>query len=271
MIEKMEKVERYSWAKPGDKGERRNVPIDLIKIDHSYQRRPVSDKIILAIARNLSWPAFGVVVLARRKSGDLYCYDGQQRLEALRRRGDIKEVPAIIFDSMGVEYEARDFLRLNCNRKNVTAVDKFRAAVLARLPLELSISAFLSLNDMIVSSNGRTDHGLEFVATLVAYWKRDQGSSESALLAQKIIVGDGPLNNYVHKGLWWLAHNGIVIEDFLEKIIREGGTTRILHDINVVGMKAGMAARSDVICGYGILEVINHRRRNRIAIPKEVA
>jgi hypothetical protein len=87
------KIERYDWALPGDDGQFRCVPVHELKVDHSYQREQVSDSTILKIARDFSWSMFGVLIVMERTNGNLYVVDGQQRLAACIRRGDIEKAP----------------------------------------------------------------------------------------------------------------------------------------------------------------------------------
>lgn len=103
-----------SWVKPGD-----------LYIDPTYQRGYVEEKVI-AIARDFSWPAFGIVVLAERTDGVLAVLDGQNRVMAARRRADVLTIPAIVFADMDVTDEARAFLAMNDKRKPLTYWDKVK-------------------------------------------------------------------------------------------------------------------------------------------------
>jgi hypothetical protein len=138
---------RYEWNDPSAKGELEWIDKSKLEIDYSYQREVVSTK-VERLAERFSWPAFGVLVVARR-GGKLYVAEGQHRLMAARKRSDISLVPCVIFDSKGKPYEARVFLDANAERKPVTAIAKFKAMIVER------DATALAVNKMVVDA-GRT-------------------------------------------------------------------------------------------------------------------
>jgi hypothetical protein len=263
----MNKSEQYEWAKPGDKGRRCDLRIDELKIDYAYQRPEVSEANTLAIARNFRWDAFGILVVMERDNGNLYVVDGHQRLCAVKRRGDIMVVPCFVFKSDGPRQEAQAFIWLNQHRRYVTAVAKFRAAVMSGAEPEITISAWLGTRGLAVRADGKENHSVDFPANFIKFWKVDAEASKTAIDLQREINGDDPLCASLHKGLWYLLHHGVDVHPHVAKIIKAGGKARVEGVIRGVASMTGQRAMNANVCGAGILSVINHKRKNRIAIP----
>jgi len=102
-----------------------------LQIDASYQRSldgKTSQSLIKDIAQHWNWDLCLPLVVARR-GGGLYVVDGQHRLEAARRRGDISQLPCVVVESTGACDEAATFVHLNQRRRPLSRLDEFRAAV----------------------------------------------------------------------------------------------------------------------------------------------
>lgn len=109
------------------------VPIDELSIDPSYQRsieNRASQKLIREIAQRWHWGLCQPLVVSARDDGaSLFVIDGQHRLEAARLRGDIEALPCVLVECDGAEEEAASFVQLNQNRRPLTALEIFRAAI----------------------------------------------------------------------------------------------------------------------------------------------
>lgn len=108
-------------------------PIEL-HIDPSYQRdirTGASEALIEKIARNWNWDLCQPLTVARRQSltEQLFVIDGQHRLAAARRRGDIDQLPCVIVAYADAAEEAATFVALNRARRPLKAIDVFKAAV----------------------------------------------------------------------------------------------------------------------------------------------
>ena len=87
----------------------RNVVIEALNIDTSYQRRP-------ARLRGEFNPVLGMgILVGERRNGQLYIVDGQRRVDLARRSG-LTTLGVNVFRSEGVEHEARMFLAANNQR-----------------------------------------------------------------------------------------------------------------------------------------------------------
>ncbi len=109
-------------------------PSDL-RIDPSYQRSAAggdSQTLIRRIAQRWNWDLCLPLVVARRQGmiGPVYfVIDGQHRLEAARVRGDIDQLPCVVLTYESVADEAANFVALNQQRKPLTKLDIFKAAI----------------------------------------------------------------------------------------------------------------------------------------------
>lgn len=264
----IDRVERYDWVKPGDTGRQCKVSVDDLKIDHAYQRVEVSENNTLAIARAFDWVAFNSIVVMERANGDKYVVDGQQRLLAARRRGDIRDVPCVLFKSDGRDHEARAFLSLNVRRKNVTAVAKFNASVRAGMNPEKQIADWLATQGLVVTEDGKDMSGVDFPSNLIRSWNLNKDACRNAVLIQRDVNGTEPLHSTCHKGIFWLLHNGIPVDDYADKLKRLGGRSAILRSVKTLEIETGAKA-SERGCGIGVLRLLNYKRRGmKIAVPE---
>ena len=118
-----------------------------LRIDASYQRgmeEPVSQNLIARIARGWNWDLCQPLTVSRRANGHLYVIDGQHRLAAARRRGDIAELPCVVVNYADAAAEAASFVAINQQRKALSKLDLFRAAVASGQPRALAISRALA-------------------------------------------------------------------------------------------------------------------------------
>lgn len=124
------KIERYKWKMRGDRGRFAEIHKKLLNIDAKYQRTANEPK-ILKICSNWYWPGCGVILVARRRDGTYWVFDGQHRVLGALRRSDIEELPCMVYDLPDVSDEAAAFLIANLLRKPMTAHQSFFAAVVS--------------------------------------------------------------------------------------------------------------------------------------------
>jgi len=108
-------------------------PSDL-RIDPAYQRDVAngpSKALIHRIAQAWNWDLCQPLMVARRRDfiDRLFVIDGQHRLEAARLRGDIDELPCFIVSYDSPADEAAGFVALNQQRRPLSRLELFRAAV----------------------------------------------------------------------------------------------------------------------------------------------
>ena len=209
----------------------------------------------------------GSIVISH-KEGENFIVDGQQRLLAARRRGDIREVPCVLFKSDGREHEARAFIALNIRRVKVPSVAKFNASVRAALNPEKQIAEWLGTLGLSVMDDGKSMNGVCFPAHLIRTWNMNAECCKRAVKIQRDVNGTEPLHSACHNGIFWLLTNGINVEEHTDKLRCLGGRSAMLRSIKTVEIETNTKANMR-IAGIGVLRQINYkRRRNKIAVPE---
>lgn len=151
----MTKINLVVGAKP----EFEWVDIDLIDVDHNYQRE-IDGKRVERILGDFRWDRFGALNLVRKPDGRYACADGQHRWKAAQLHPNISEVPALVTQSDGIAGEAEIFLAVNRGRKIVTPVETFWAGVAAGDPESIRLKEVLAKADCaVVSGNGNYKPG----------------------------------------------------------------------------------------------------------------
>ena len=263
----MNNVKKYSWAEIGNVGNFEMVDVSDLKVDTIYQRegKDISKTNILDIARNFAWEAFGAILVMRRKNGRMYVVDGQHRVEAVLRRGDITEVPAIVFTSDGPVEEARAFYRRSTARKSLSAFTKFKARITGNEHPETEIAEWLNENGLHIADSS---HGgcIRFPSAIVRTWKNNSKACMAAIKCQVEITGAKDMESHVHQGLWVLEHNEIDTIQYADKIMLRGGVNAMKREMNRVAIEGGYPAKSMKVCAMGILVVINYRKQRKVTV-----
>jgi len=117
---------------------------DELQIDPAYQRSieaSESQTLIRKIAQHWNWDLCLSLVVARRATGELFVIDGQHRLEAAKLRRDIAHLPCIVGDYASAADEAASFVHLNQQRRPLSRIDLFKAALASDDPQALAILA----------------------------------------------------------------------------------------------------------------------------------
>ncbi|MGE5563157.1 MAG: DUF6551 family protein [Bacillota bacterium] len=107
---------------------------EQLLIDESYQRSLEADSsqsLVRRIAAHWDWGLCQPLFVARRADGGLYVVDGQHRLAAALLRGDINQLPCVVRDFPSSDLEAAAFVALNQQRRPLTSLDLFKAAIAA--------------------------------------------------------------------------------------------------------------------------------------------
>jgi hypothetical protein len=256
------KAQDYKWAKPGDNGIQQMVPIGELNVDMTYQRCEVSHANTLAIAKDFDWVAFGNVIVMKRADGKLYVIDGQQRTLAAKLRGDIEKVPCVIFESNGVEHEARGFIATNTRRRSVSAITKFHARVLAKESPDTEIQDWLDSIGFRVSADN-TSNCIAFPTRFIETWKASKETAKKAFHIQCDIIGPGEsVNSEIHCGICYLLSKDVEVRRYVDKMKSMGGKPAVLRAINTA--KIELSRSGDKTYGLGILTMINYKLKNKI-------
>ena len=105
---------------------------EQLLIDDNYQRSLESEPsqvLIRRIAANWDWGLCQPLFVARRSDGGHYVVDGQHRLAAAIMRGDIPQLPCVVSHFESADLEAAAFVALNQQRRPLSKLDLFKAAL----------------------------------------------------------------------------------------------------------------------------------------------
>ena len=135
------------------------VLIGELQVDHTYQRSADGEEsraLIRRIAQRWNWDLCQPLVVARRASSalggySLFVIDGQHRLEAARLRGDIAQLPCVVVEYAGAAEEAASFVHLNQQRRPLTKLEVFRAAIASGDERAVAINAAIGAAGLTVA------------------------------------------------------------------------------------------------------------------------
>jgi len=260
----VDKVARYKWGLQDEPGKLCQVHKSRIQFDADYQRH-INDAKIRAIARDWSWLALGVIIIADR-GGILYAIDGMHRVSAAKLRSDIDDLPCIVFASSGKQEEAQAFIRANTNRKAVTTAQSHRAKVVAGDEVAVFVQSLIDSAGLRINAAGATAGGIKCMGVMhrLAKTKRDALLRAWPLICE---VSEGhPVNERILDGLVYLAENAN--HDINDRKWRQ----RILN-IGYVGLKAAAESAAAYyakggarVWADGMVQAINKGLQHKIEI-----
>lgn len=134
--------------------------VDQLLVDPLYQREidtRQSHTLINRIARGWDWRLYQPLVVARRTDGSLYVVDGQHRHAAARIRGDIVQLPCVVTDYGDPRAEASAFVELNQQRKPLSKLNLFKAALASQDADALAIDAIVTRAGMRITGAADVD------------------------------------------------------------------------------------------------------------------
>lgn len=97
--------------------------------------------------------ALGVLILSERLDGSFVVLDGMHRIEFAKAAGWDQPLDAIVFHDLTVEEEAGLFLLYN-NKKDPSAMSRFKARVVTRNEVAVEIDRIIHENGWEVNRNG---------------------------------------------------------------------------------------------------------------------
>jgi len=124
-----------------------------LMIDPEVQREEGADvRRVAAIARNFDPDALGVIIVSVRADGTKVVLDGMHRCGGAREARYKEPLDAILHYGLTREDEAALFLAYN-NKKDPSAVSKFRARVVMGDPVAVEIAAILNRHGWEITSS----------------------------------------------------------------------------------------------------------------------
>lgn len=264
-------LRRYGWTPLAGEGEFMKLDKYLLHVDHEYQRDEINMRRVTEIARNWSWLACGVIMVARRPDNTYWVYDGQHRLLAARKLESVQDLPCLVFEVEEQRQEARAFVETNNVRGPMKAMAKFKARLTAEDANALRVAAALEDVGYRVAAGGKNT--LACIEALERAFERDPDSAATTLeLCCREIYNGEPVKGDVFKGLFFL-------DTFLKKranaSIARGDIRQKLTSVSPVVLlectrqAAGFHGKTgEKVYADGIVKFINKRKHaNRLPSP----
>lgn len=168
------------------------VDPNAIVIDHRYQRE-MRPALVAAIASDPRWELFGVPVCFRRSNGILYCADGQQRIEGIKRAKDSpNRIPVTWFPVTGVDEEAAVFVQINEFRIALSALQKHKGKIIAKDPATLAIERAVETAGLSIGGPHGEGNSIHAVASLYQIYERlgEEGLLQTLIVCRDAWEGD---------------------------------------------------------------------------------
>lgn len=220
-----------------------------------YQRSSISQIKVDNIAARLDLISFGALTVGYR-DGIYYIVDGQNRWMAAQRRPEITEVNCLVFDSNGVDHEARIFAAINMNRTGVTSCDRYRALVTAKDAVALELEGALrALGIEVVARGAQGANQLSAIQLVYNMACRDMRRCEIILSQVQEITPGSPIHGDLLVALEYLERRieGGVLNPVLKARMRKLGAHRLMDSITVA--KAASSGARQI--GVAVLSEVN--------------
>jgi len=230
-IGRIDKIKRYGWSVKDSCGKIQYINKNILQIHPSYQRNASQSK-ILDLASSWSWVACGAIIVGSR-DGEFWVIDGQHRVLGAKRRSDIKELPCVVFETIGIEQEAAGFLNVNINRKAMSSLDKYMALLVIGDESAVYVKSTFDKYGIIPDNQGTAPRSIKSVVWALNCADSNRDAFDIVMELTSILCTDLPLKERVLGSLYYMQTHGI---DLREKKLR----TRI---INIGAIKIEVAAQ----------------------------
>jgi hypothetical protein len=258
--------------KPGDLCWERK---ESLIVDHSYQRN-LNETKYKKIASSFNWAAFGALIVAQRPDGKLYVVDGQHRLSAAMARPDIDIVPCIVFVSDGdIVSEASDFLTINKNRKPLTGTESFKALVVSENKTAKIVQSMIDEQGLQVGKSG-TSKNVSCVKALMTCVENDQETIKKIWPLIVRVCRGHTVDHRIVRGMHF-TEKFLVDELGNKRSLTETENRKKLLEIGydelhkaIYSSVAYHKTASDRTWSEGILNAMNHRKRNKLKTDTSV-
>ena len=260
------KIERYDWTTGGSVGVFTMIKKTDLNIDGRYQRDTVSETKIRDIAGKWDWLLLGALSVIEREDGTYWVFDGGHRTRAAFYRDDIDLLPCIVYQITSVNDEAKAFVARNTMVSNVSAFDRFHAAAFANEPVAKTAEAMLQEFGLIPVKGG-TQSGkcISCVGALQKCIEVNADDTKKVLSFCMKLSGESLVVGRVLSAMFTLYQHFKpqfdVIDRFGEKIERHSQRE---IEVKMNQFATECAKGGSVIHAKAILELINHKNRNRI-------
>ncbi len=272
----MAKEDRYGWYKDlNDRGHFLYIDKNKLSVDHENYQRNLNDAKRKAIAAGWRWPACGTLSVVQRPDGSYWVFDGQHRLAAALTRSDIDTLPCLVFRGIpgGLSGEAEAFLNQNKLRKSLTGIECFKAQLTSGDPIAQEMLQLVAQSNRVIADHS-SPSTVQCVQALYRLLQTDPAATRSVWpIVVELSVGH-PLYDRLLCTLAYIERNLRTEGGDLVRLSESPALIDSLRNAGVPELRKKMAAAGAFyakagvkIWAQGILTVINHKRRNRYALP----
>jgi len=259
------KVDHYKWRLKDSPGEFAMLPKLQLKADDRYQR-PSKEQRILAIARDWSWIACGVIIVAMHPdTAEFMVIDGKHRVGGAMRRADITELPCLVFEMHDVSLEAGGFLSANTARRPLSMVDRFKAMTLVNDPGALLVHRLAeAIGRVVAGHSGPTT--LTCIRAVMDCAKTDQAAVERIWPVLGALCEGHPLPHDIVRGAFHLEtrlkQGASLSQDRWRSRLLAAGYDRVMECIGSASAFRGN--RAPPVLAEGIAKAIDTKAKYRI-------
>jgi len=260
------KIDRYKWTIKDSRGEYMAIDKNELFIDHAYQRDQNENKII-EIARSWSWMACGAILVAMRKDGTHFVFDGQHRVMAARKRSDISTLDCLVFEVDEITDEASGFLKSNTLRKPVSMAAKFKAMLVCNDENALGVSNILEELGLKIDKNCKPGNFGSLAWAVKSHAKNRESFCKTIRVIASLAGSKHPIHESMCRGLLYLhaKHGALDCAKFVRRIYQVG-----YSELFESAKRAASYYKSggEKPWGQGILDAVNHGLRNRFYVDQ---
>lgn len=114
------------------------LPLESLRVDEGYQRPPTT--FVDEVADDWKPHLVGTIFVSERSVDDHVIVDGQTRWRAALKRGDVTNLPALVYFDLTPEEEAKLMADLAKKRRQIRTYDQFRASLFGKDPEAVAIA-----------------------------------------------------------------------------------------------------------------------------------
>jgi hypothetical protein len=259
------KKDKYEWSSGGVPGRFELIPKNNLNVDKRYQRGQISAGKVLQIARTWDWALLAVISVVQRDDGTFWVFDGGHRVRASYYRNDVDLLPCMVHCFSDLSDEAKAFLGKNLLLTNVNAVDKYKAAVVAKDRLANKAEAMLQELGISVLTNATKPGQIKCVTLVMNMINRNPTLARECLIFCNTNSGDSPISSTVLRGLFTLCEHFAckdidVLQAYASKLHRH---SQAEMEVRIRQMKAELGSGGEKTEACAIMSLINKGCRTK--------
>lgn len=261
------KIDRYKWTIKDSRGEYMAIDKNELFVDHAYQRDQNDNKTI-EMARSWSWMACGAILVAMRKDGTHFVFDGQHRVMAARKRSDISTLDCLVFEVDEITDEASGFLKSNTLRKPVSMAAKFKAMLVCNDENAVGVSNMLEELGLKIDKNCKPGNFGSLAWAVKSHAKNRDAFAKTMRLVASLAGSKHSIHESMCRGLFHLhvKHGALDCVKFVRRM-HQVGYQDLFDSLNRAASyykRGGEKPWSE-----GILVAVNRGLRNKFYVEQQ--